>query len=128
MKLVLGAALVLLAASDALSGDLPQSYAEARAIWQRTWDNPEYRKYAVEFSQFNNHFHLDERNGCYGMASGSVTLMLMISRKDGAEFAEIDRVFTDVNNAKARCFEKSYQGVATKAPPFFPFVLQMEMK
>jgi hypothetical protein len=105
--------------SIALAGDPPRSYAEAKAIWQRTWDNPEYQKYATEFSQFNNHFHLDERNGCYALAPGAVNLMLMISRKDTGEFAVIERVFTDVDNAKARCFEKSYRGVLTKVPPFF---------
>jgi len=129
MKLILGVALACLASSEALAGDdPPQSYAEAKATWQRTRDNLEYQKYATEFSQFNNHFHLDERNGCYALAPGSVNLMLMISRKESGEFAVIERVFTDVDNAKARCFEKSYRGVATKAPPFFPFILQMEMK
>jgi hypothetical protein len=128
MKLVVGAALALFALGDALAGDSPQSFLEARATWQRNKDKPEYQSYLTEFTQFNNHFHLDEKNGCYALAPGTVNLMLMVSRNEGSEFAVIERVFTDVDNAKARCFEKSYRGVPTKVPPFFPFILQMEMK
>jgi hypothetical protein len=43
------------------------------------------------------------------------------------EFAVIEQVLADVDNAKARCFEKSYGGVQVKIPPFFPFVLQVDM-
>jgi hypothetical protein len=53
--------------------------------------------------------------------------MLVISRPDSSEFAVIEQVLADVDNAKARCFEKSYRGVRTKPPPFLPFVLQMGM-
>jgi hypothetical protein len=105
----------------------PQSYAAAKAIWLRSRDTKEYQSYAAEFSQFNNHFRLDEKDGCYALASGPVNLMLIISRPPNSEFAVIERVLTDVDNAKARCFEKSYGGVQVKIPPFFPFVLQLGM-
>lgn len=53
--------------------------------------------------------------------------MLIISHPQNSEFAVIERVLTDVDNTKARCFEKSYGGVQVKVPPFLPFVLQLGM-
>ena len=111
----------------AFAADSPERYADARALWEQTKDKTEYRAYAAEFAQFNNHFHLDEKDGCYGRASGRVSLMLVISRRDGDEFASVANVLSDVDNAKARCFKRTYTGVRTKAPPFLPFVLQMDM-
>ena len=82
----------------------------------------------MQFSQFNNHFHLDEKDGCYTLASGPVNLLLVNSHPKNSEFAVIERVLSDVDNAKARCFEKAYRGINTKIPPFLPFVLQLGMR
>jgi hypothetical protein len=128
MKMQVAVALAMLVCSATFAGDAPQSYADAKAIWERNRSNPAYQTYVTEFSQFNNHFHLDEKGGCYALAPGPVNLMLIISHQDNSEFAIIERVLADVDNAKSRCFENSYRGVRTKTPPFFPFVLQMEMK
>lgn len=105
----------------------PQSYSEAEAIWDQSKDTAEYHIYLTEFTQFNNHFYLDEKNGCYALSPGNISLMLLITHADGDEFAVIEEVFTDVDNLKARCFRKSYLGVRTKIPPFLPFVLKMSM-
>ena len=127
MKSVIAAILALLVSSAAFADDAPGSYAAAKAIWLRSRDTKNYQNYAAEFSQFNNYFHLDEKNGCYALAPGPVTLMLIISHPKNSEFAIVERVLADADNAKARCFEKSYSGVRTKIPPFFPFVLQLGM-
>jgi hypothetical protein len=127
MKAIAVAAVALIAFSVAFADDMPPSYAAAKAIWLRSRDTKEYQSYAADFSQFNNHFHLDEKGGCYALASGPVNLMLVISHPQNSEFAVIERVLTDMDNAKARCFEKSYGGVQVKIPPFFPFVLQLGM-
>jgi hypothetical protein len=127
MKAIAAAAAALIAASVIFADDAPPSYAAAKAIWLRSRGTKEYQGYAAEFSRFNNHLHLDERGGCYVLASGPVNLMLVISRPQNSELAVIERVLTDVDNAKARCFEKSYGGVQVKAQPFFPFVLQLGM-
>jgi hypothetical protein len=118
----------LAACGMSLADDAPQSYSAARALWQQHRGTAEYQTYAAQFTQFNNHFHLDEKDGCYALAAGPVNLMLVITHQDTSEFAIIERVLTDVDNAKARCFEKSYHGIPTKVPPFLPFVLQMTMK
>jgi hypothetical protein len=111
----------------ATAAEPPRSYQDAEAIWIRTRDKIEYQAYAAEFAQFNNALRLDERGDCYSLTGGTVNLMLLISgaRDDG--FAVVEGVFYDANNAKARCFERSFSGIRTKAPPFLPFVLQLRM-
>ncbi|HKU17963.1 MAG TPA: hypothetical protein VJP80_01700 [Candidatus Saccharimonadales bacterium] len=127
VKLLIAAVLILANPSVVFAGNLPQSYSDAKTLWQQHRDTSEYQIYASEFSQFNNHFHLDERGGCYFLAPGSVNLMLVITHQKNNKFAVIEQVFADVDNAKARCFEKSYLGISTKIPPYLPFVLQMGM-
>jgi hypothetical protein len=121
------ALLVILTAATALAADAPQTFTAAKAVWEKSKDRAAYQTYASEFAQFNNHFRLDEKDGCYTLASGPVNLMLVISKPAGDAFAVVERVLTDVDNAKSRCFKKSYSGVRTKVPPFLPFVLQMGM-
>lgn len=105
----------------------PLSYAQAEAAWKQTRDKPEYQRYAEEFAQFNNHFHLDEKDGCYSLPSGQINLFLVITQTDGGEFALIEQALPSVSNPKATCFKRTYEGVRTKVPPFSPFVLQMRM-
>ncbi|MFZ6846543.1 hypothetical protein [Undibacterium sp. RuTC16W] len=121
------AILAVVGTTIAFAADAPNSYLSAKATWERTKDDTKYQAYAAEFAQFNNHFHLDEKDGCYSLAPGPVNLMLVITRPAKSEYAVIERVLSDVENAKAQCFKKSYGGVKTKAPPFVPFVLQMQM-
>jgi hypothetical protein len=128
MKMRIAAALAVIASSVAVADNAAPSYASAKAIWERSRDTSEYQNYAVEFSQFNNHFHLDEKDRCYALPSGPVNLLLVISHPGNSEFAVIARVLSDVDNAKARCFEKTYRGINTKIPPFLPFVLQLGMR
>jgi hypothetical protein len=105
----------------------PKSYSEADAIWDHSKDKAEYRTYQAEFTQFSNHFHLDEKDGCYALSPGNVTILLLITHPDGDQYAVIEDVFTDVDNLKASCFKKTYLGIKTKIPPFLPFVLKMSM-
>lgn len=118
---------MLLIGGAAVAADLPQNYSKAEAAWTKSKARPNYQRYGSEFIQFNNHFRLDEKDGCYARAQGPVNLFLVISKPDAGEFAVIERVFADVDNAKAKCFIKTYSGVRTKAPPYLPFVLQMSM-
>jgi hypothetical protein len=126
MRIALALAFVVSSATSADNG--PPSYADAATIWQRSRSTAEYQKYTTEFTQFNNHFHLDEKDGCYALNPGPVNLMLVISHQDNDEFAVIEQVLSDVDNAKSRCFKNTYRGIHTKIPPFFPFVLQLGMR
>jgi hypothetical protein len=121
------AVLVAVAASAAFAADSPRVYADAKAMWEKSKDRPDYQPYASEFVQFNNHFHLDEKDGCYALSPGPVNLMLIISNSTNAKYAVVERVLSDVDNAKSQCFKKSYGGIRTKVPPYLPFVLQMSM-
>jgi hypothetical protein len=120
-------ALLLAVSCVALAGDAELSFPEAKKIWEGTKDGEEYKSYAAEFAQFNNHFHLDEKDGCYALAKGPVELMLVITHRDDGQYAVIEQVLSNVDNAKSQCFRKSYGGIRTKVPPFLPFVLQMSM-
>jgi delta-aminolevulinic acid dehydratase/porphobilinogen synthase len=119
--------LALLAFSSSFAGDVYRSYDEAKAVWERNKSTAAYQDYSAAFTQFNNHFHLDEKDGCYALSSGPVNLMLIITHPDNSEFAVITKVLSDVDNAKSRCFQNSYSSVQTKVPPFLPFVLQLTM-
>jgi hypothetical protein len=120
-------ALASVVVTTAFAADAPQSYVGAKALWEKNKSRAEYQTYSAEFAQFNNHFHLDEKDGCYGLAPGPVNLMLVIVHKEGDEFALVESALSDVDNAKAQCFRRTYGGIRTKTPPFLPFVLQMGM-
>jgi hypothetical protein len=103
------------------------TYESAKAIWAGKMNTAEYQNYASAFTQFNNHFSLDTKDGCYSLTPGPVNLMLVITHPNRDEFAIVEQVLSDVDNAKSRCFKKTYSGIRTKVPPFEPFVLQMVM-
>jgi hypothetical protein len=121
-------ALMMLAPIGALAGSSVGTYAEARKVWEQSKSKAEYQAYASEFAQFNNHFQIDVKSGCYATGAGSVSLMLVITHPDGDPYAVIERVFSDVGTTKALCFEKAYSGVQARVPPFMPFVLQMDIR
>jgi hypothetical protein len=127
VRVLLTVAFAVIAATLAHSADEPSSYSDAQAEWKKHKDSAEYQTYTSEFAQFNNHFHIDERGGCYALGKGQVGLMLVITHADGAEFALVENVLSNVDSPKAHCFIKSYLGLRTKVPPFVPFVLQMSM-
>lgn len=101
---------------------------DAKAVWEKSKNKLEYQAYLSEFVQFNNHFQLDQKDGCYDLSPKPVNLMLIISNTTNDEFAVVERVLSDFDNAKSRCFKKSYRGIRTKIPPYLPFVLQMSME
>lgn len=108
-----------------LAADRPMTFAAAKKIWEQTKNRKEYQTYTAEFAQFNNHFRLDERNGCYGISKEPVELMLVITHRQEQQYALIEGVLSNVDSPKALCFKKSYIGIQTKVPPFLPFVMQM---
>lgn len=122
------ALMVAFAPVGALAGSPVGSYAEARKVWEQSRSKAEYQVYATEFAQFNNHFQIDEKSGCYSMGTEPVSLMLVITHPAGGPYAVVEHVFSDLDTDKARCFTKAYSGVQTKVPPFMPFVVQMDMR
>ena len=127
MRVQMAVVLAFSVAAPALAAEAPRFFAEAEAVWKEKKDDTRYQSYAAEFTQFNNHLRLDEKGGCYALGAEHVNLMLIITHPATAEFAVVERVISDVESAKARCFRRSYEGLRTKIPPFLPFVLQMSM-
>jgi len=119
--------LALLLATGAVASPAVPTYSEARASWEKGKDSKEYQTYAEEFIQFNNYYHLDEKDGCYALPGGPVQLMLVITHRDKGSYALVEQALTDTDSPKAQCFQKTYRGISTKVPPFVPFILQMGM-
>ena len=128
MKVSAIGAVALISCGVVVADDSPASYSDADLIWQNSRSRPEYQTYASEFAQFNNHFHLDTKGGCYSLGSGTVNILMVIAHERGREFATITRVFADVGGEKALCFERTYRNLQTKVPPFSPFVLRLTMQ
>ncbi|WP_250634253.1 hypothetical protein [Pinirhizobacter soli] len=118
--------LALSVATAAAAGPAVSTYSEARAYWEKN-SGKDYQTYAGEFAQFNNHYHLDEKDGCYALPGGPVQLMLVITHRDKGDYALVEEVLSDSDSPKAQCFKKTYRGISTKVPPFLPFVIQMGM-
>jgi hypothetical protein len=118
--------LALSVATIAAAGPVVSTYSEARAYWEKNHGKA-YQAYVEEFAQFNNHYHLDERDGCYALPGGPVQLMLVITHQDKERYALVEEVLSDSDSPKAQCFKKTYRGISTKVPPFLPFVVQLGM-
>ena len=119
--------LALCLATVAVASPAVPTYSEARVSWEAHKDSKDYQTYADEFIQFNNHYHLDEKDGCYALAGGPVQLMLVITHRDEGKYALVEDVLTDTDSPKAQCFKKTYRGIRTKVPPFLPFIFHMSM-
>lgn len=119
--------LLLIISTVALADGGPLTFSDARKIWEKNRAKKEYQAYAGEFAQFNNHFQLDEKDGCYSLAGAPVELMLVITHQDNNKFALIEDVLANSNSPKAQCFKRTYGGLRVKTPPFFPFIFQMRM-
>jgi hypothetical protein len=127
VRALLSSVLTIAIAMSACGADAPRTYADARGLWEKHKDTVEYQTYSSEFAQFNNHFHIDEKDGCYALDKGPVGLMLVITHPSSSQYAVVENVLSDVDSPKARCFMKTYRGLPTKVPPYVPFVLQMAM-
>jgi hypothetical protein len=96
------------------------SYEEAEKLVKQSSQQPGYKEYLNEFSEYSNRILLGARGGCYLLAADQVQLIIVITEK-----AVIDSAATDVDTEKARCYKRIYIGVEVKKPPHFPFAIQI---
>ena len=116
------------AVAPAASGsDVPHSYADALAYWEKHTGSAASRTYLAEFVDFNNHYRLNNSSGCYQLGNEAVHLLLVITHPADSQSAVVENVLSDVDSPKARCFKKVYVGLLTKVPPYVPFVVGMDM-
>lgn len=106
-----------------LRSEIALTYEEATSIWEKNKDRAEFQKYLKDFTDWNNHFRLDTRKGCFDKGKESIVLLLVITDR-----AVIEPVITNIGGAKAECFRMSYLGLKTGSPPFSPLVIQFNIQ
>jgi hypothetical protein len=57
-----------------------------------------------------------------------VSLFIVINSPKGSDSGVVVEVLSDVDNAKSKCFRKSYLGIPVPKPPFSPLVLHKIME
>ena len=73
-------------------------------------------QYETETLRFNNEQKLDEKGDCHTKSMYPITIILVL---DAA--GRVTSSTTDVDNAKAACFRKSYAAVQFPKPPVAPY-------
>jgi hypothetical protein len=73
-------------------------------------------KYEAETLRFNNEKKLDEVGNCHGKSVYPITIILVLDAS-----GRVTNSTTDVDNAKAACFRKSYAEVQFPKPPVAPY-------
>ena len=112
-RIVLIAALVLTGCTS--TSRSPTSFAEAERLVHSQPKTAATDAYGAAWADFNNTHHLDERDGCYFKAKGSLTQILQIDA-DG----KVVGYFSDKDNARSQCWRNTYLGVTFPKPPFAP--------
>jgi len=117
---ILSLLVVLAGCASAPSG--PRTFADAQVLFDLQPDTPEVATYRNDWYGFNNAQHLDERDGCYPKAEGSLVQIMEIDAK-----GTITGYFADRDDGRSQCWRRTYLGVAFPKPPFAPFYIRLEM-
>ena len=72
--------------------------------------------YADAWAEFNNRYHLDERDGCFFKADGELTQILEIDAS-----GKVVGYYSDKENGRSQCWSETYMGVVFPTPPFAPY-------
>lgn len=98
------------------------SYADADRLFAAQPRTEATDAYGIAWAEFNNAHHLDEGDGCYSKADGSLVQILQIDA-DG----KIVGYFSDKDNGRSECWRQTYLGLIFPKPPFAPFYHRLEM-
>jgi hypothetical protein len=104
------------------------TFSAAKIQWQEHVNLKSFQQYMVEFVYFNNHYHLDSKDGCYAKKDGRIIQFLVVNHHKDAQYAVIESVVSNVDNDKSRCFTKAYKNAKVRTPPYSPFIIRMEFK
>jgi hypothetical protein len=99
------------------------TFAEAKQRFDAQPRNAATDAYGAAWADFNNAHHLDERDGCYFKAQGSLVQILQIDAG-----GKVVGYFADKDNGRSRCWRETYLGVTFPKPPFAPFYQHLEMQ
>lgn len=73
-------------------------------------------RYEAETLRYNNEQKLDAKGDCHGKSIYPITIILVLDAT-----GRVTSSTTDVDNAKAACFRKSYAAVQFPKPPVAPY-------
>ena len=120
-RTALAAALLLAGCASVPSTD--SSYADAARRFAAQPRTAATDAYGTAWAEFNNAQHLDERDGCYFKAEGSLVQILKIDAN-----GKIIGYFADKENGRSQCWRQTYLGLTFPKPPFAPFYHRLEMQ
>ena len=101
----------------------PSSFAEVQRLFDAQPRTEATDSYGLAWAAFNNSQHLDERDGCYFKADGSLVQILQIDAS-----GKIIGYYADKDNGRSQCWRQTYLGVTFPKPPFAPFFHRLEMQ
>lgn len=101
----------------------PSSFSDAQRMFDAQPRTSATDAYGTEWAEFNNAHHLDERDGCYLKADGSLVQILQIDAG-----GKIVNYFADQENGRSQCWRQTYLGLTFPKPPFAPFLHRLEMQ
>jgi hypothetical protein len=78
--------------------------------------NAKASKYETDTLRFNNEQKLDEKGDCHNKSQYPITIVLVLDAS-----GKVTNSTTDVENAKAACFRKTYAEVQFPKPPIAPY-------
>ena len=113
----------LLVAGCASTPESVGSFSDAERLFAAQPRTEATDTYGTAWAEFNNAQHLDERDGCYFKAEGSLVQILQI---DSA--GKVVGYVSDKDNGRSHCWRQSYLGVTFPKPPFAPFYHRLEMQ
>ena len=118
----------LLVAAFLLSAFAPAShaatnFAEVKRLFEEQERTAATDAYGTAWADFNNSQHLDEKDGCYFKAEGSLVQILEIDAT-----GKVVAYFADKDNGRSQCWRNTYLGVTFPKPPFAPYYHHMSMQ
>ena len=114
---------VFLVAGCATTADHPSTFFDAQERFEAQPRTDATDAYADAWAEFNNAHDLDERDGCYFRAEGSLVQILQIDAT-----GKIVGYFSDKDNGRSQCWRQTYLGVTFPPPPFAPFFHRLVMQ
>ena len=115
--------ITLLATACATTTEQPSSFSDAQQRFDAQPRTAATDAYADAWAEFNNAHDLDERDGCYFKAQGSLVQILQIDAS-----GKVVGYFSDKDNGRSQCWRQTYLGLTFPTPPFAPFFHRLVMQ
>ena len=99
-----------------------QSFAGAQTLFDLQPRTEATKAYDASWYAFSNANRLDERDDCYSKGEGS---LIQILEMDAS--GRITGHFADHDDARSKCWRRTYLGVTFPKPPISPYYIRLEM-